>query len=241
MIDLSEQQLSDLQRVVAWETAMCLPDGRVLGREGKRGLEKEGDFRIRFLDERIGLADKTVLELGCNEGVHTVQLARRAERVVALDVRPKNIVCTLVRLFVADLLPSTQVLLKDVRDLEMPDGPFDVLFHVGVLYHLYDPIDHLRRIAHLAPVLLLDTHYATEPTRAPRSDIVYGDRSYPAFSHREGGWDEVFSGVEETSRWIRRDDLLDLLRKVGFERIETVSDREERNGSRITILAERGE
>lgn len=53
----------------------------------------------------------------------------------------------------------------EMRDIDVPDlsadevGTFDVVLFLGVFYHLYDPIDCLRRVAGLAnEVLVLETH-----------------------------------------------------------------------------------
>lgn len=237
MIRLTDEQLQDFQEAVAWESALRLPDGRVLGVPGKRGgISEEGDFRVQALVERVGLEGKTVLELGCHEGNHTVQLAKHAGQVVAVEVRPKNIVCALVRLFVHDAR-NVRVVLADVRELDEWFGRFEVLFHVGVLYHLSDPVDHLYRAARLAETMLLDTHYETLDSSRERADLRRGDVPYVAFVRREGGWESTFSGVEETSRWLERESLLRLVGDAGFPHVEILDDRRERNGRRMTLLA----
>jgi SAM-dependent methyltransferase len=239
VIPLSDRQLDDLQQALAWETGFRLPDGRVLGVAGKRGAVSEGrDFRVQLLADRGVLAGKRVLELGCAEGIHTVQLGELAEEVVAVEVRPKNIACALVRLFVHEV-ENARLVLEDVRDVDDGFGSFDVVFHVGVLYHLPDPVEHLFRISGMADVLLLDTHYETDATKRPRADLTREGKSYQAYLYREGGWRDAFSGVEDTSRWLERESLLELVQDVGFDQVEIVSDRIERNGSRITMLATR--
>jgi tRNA (mo5U34)-methyltransferase len=239
VIPLSDRQLEDFQEAVAWETAMRLPDGRTLGRPGKRGsISEPGDFRVRALDARSNLSDKRVLELGCHEGIHTVQLAGVAKEVVGVEVRPKNVVGALTRLFVHDVR-NARIVLEDVRDLDASFGSFDVLFHVGVLYHLLDPVEHLYRVAPLADAILLDTHYETPETTRERSDLTHEGHGYNAYLVREGGWADSFSGVESASRWLDRDSLLVLVGDVGFGQVEVLDDRRERNGPRITVLARR--
>lgn len=215
---------------------MRLPNGRVLGVPGKRGEVGElRDPRVDVLAERFDLSEMRVLELGSHEGNHTVRLAAHAKEVVAVEVRPRNVVCALVRLFVHDVR-NARIVLGDVRDLDGSFGRFDVVFHVGVLYHLNDPVTHLFRIAELADRLLLDTHVAGDTTRE-RSDVVVGESTYEARVHWEGGWRDAFSGVDQSSRWLEREALFRVLRDAGFTRTEVLSDRVERNGSRITLLA----
>ena len=237
MIGLSDRQLQDFHDALQWTTAMRLPDGRVLGVPGKRGaISDDNDFRVRAVAERLQPTDKTVLELGAHEGIHTVQLAAVAKHVVAVEVRPKNVVAALTRLFVHDV-SNARVVLKDVRELDERFGRFDVLFHVGVLYHLSDPVRHLFAVAPLAAHLLLDTHYGEPPDEGDHEELDYGGRRYGAYRIREGGWGDAFSGVEEMSRWLDRDSLLELVRDVGFSEVEVLDDRAERNGARITLIA----
>ncbi len=239
MLPLTDQQLADFQAVLDWKTGHHLPDGRLLGVPGKRGSATQGlDPRVQVVRDRLRPADKTVLEVGCCEGIHTVQLAQVCRQVVGLDVRPHNIACALTRLFVHNVT-NARLLLQDVRELDERFGRFDILFHVGVLYHLSDPVDHLRRAAGLANALLLDTHYADEALPFPRGDIESGGRTYRAKVYQEGVWADVFSGVEPTSRWLYREDLLDLLGELGFAAVEVLDDRRERNGPRCTVLARR--
>jgi hypothetical protein len=237
VIELTDRQLQDFQDAVDWETAMRLPDGRVLGNLGKRDAIMSGrDFRITALADRFELSGMRVLELGSHEGNHTVQLAELAREVVAVEVRPKNIVGALVRLFVHDVA-NVRLVLGDVRDLDASFGRFDLLFHVGVLYHLSDPVDHLFAIAATADALLLDTHYETRETERPRADLRQTARAYEGYVVGEGGWPNSFSGVDETSCWLERASLLRLVGDVGFGEIEVIDDRVERNGHRITLVA----
>jgi hypothetical protein len=236
VIELTDLQLRGFQEAFAWETAMRLPDGRVLGTPGKRGAVSEpGDFRVRAVAERLSSADRAVLELGCHEGIHTVQLAAVARRVTALDVRPKNIVGALTRVFVVGS-DNVQLLLEDVRELDASFERHDILFHVGVLYHLADPVEHLYKVASLADDLLLDTHYVGDPGSRERSDLIHDGKRYVAYLYNEAGWADTFSGVEDVSRWLDRESLLRLVRDVGFDDVEVLDDRTERNGSRITLL-----
>lgn len=239
MINLTDQQLADFQSALGWKTGAALPDGRVLGVAGKRGaIANDLDQRVRLVAERLQPADKTVLEVGCCEGIHTVQLARVCRHVVALEVRPPNIACALTRLFVHDAT-NVRLVLGDARDVDERFGHFDIVFHVGVLYHLSDPVAHLRQIARLANDLFLDTHYADESLTYPRADIEDGGQCYRACAYAEGAWSDSFSGVEPTSRWLYRPDLLALLNEVGYDAVEVCDDRRERNGPRLTLLARR--
>jgi tRNA (mo5U34)-methyltransferase len=188
--------------------------------------------------ERLEPARKTIVEIGSCEGILTLQLAGICRQVIGLEVRPRNIICALARLFVHDV-HNARFLLHDVRQLSPQLGPFDIVFHVGVLYHLADPISHLMRIVALAPDLVLDTHYASDALPWPRAVLPWGEQCYGGKVYREGGWRDNFSGVESAACWLDRADLLRVLSDAGYTSVEIMDDRLERNGPRLTLLARR--
>lgn len=237
MTPLTDQQLHDFQAAFDWKTGYGLPDGRALGVPGKRGDVHRGlDPRVRAVGEWLDPAGKRILEVGCCEGGHTVQLAELCGEVVGLDVRPHNIAGALLRAFVHGTT-NVRFGLTDVRDIGTEYGSFDIVFHVGVLYHLDDPAAHLARVAALAPDLLLDTHYADDSLPWPEAESRHAGRRYAGKVYCEGGWDDVFSGAQPTSTWLTRPALLNLLDDIGFDAVEVCDDRVERNGPRLTLVA----
>jgi tRNA (mo5U34)-methyltransferase len=114
----------------------------------------------------------------------------------------------------------------------------DVLHHVGVLYHLLDPVSHLIEIAGaVRRGIMLDTHYA-RAEEATSSYEIRG-RSYAVKEYRESGYVDVFSGMYPMSRWLTLDDLSNILKEAGFAHVEIAQRRDERNGARALIFAER--
>ena len=109
------------------------------------------DPRIIHLHERIPLTDLTVSgsRIGCFEGNHTCTLSALAKRVIAVDSRIEHVIKTLVRCAMFDQKPD--VLCLDLEE-DVPaklDLHCDVLHHVGVLYHLTDPVSHLLKMGKL--------------------------------------------------------------------------------------------
>ena len=233
----TEEQLAEFQAAHAWQTARPLPDGRLLG-GGKGGPQNASDARVDFVRNRLGEGLR-VLEIGACEGQHTVLLARFCKEVVALEVRPRNVVGALIRQLLCGVR-NVHNLVMDARELDPGLGEFDLIFHVGVLYHLSHPVEHLHALGRHGKALLLDTHYATagQQNLAPAS-LTWHGRTYRTGLFHEGGWQDAFSGVEATSHWLFRDDLLQLVRDAGFPEIEIIRDVVERNGPRIGLLARR--
>jgi tRNA (mo5U34)-methyltransferase len=233
----SDEQLKEFQDAHPWSTARPIPDGRMLG-AGKTGTSRT-DPRVEAVRTKLGEGLR-VLEVGACEGQHTVLLAPFCKEVVAVEVRPKNVVGALIRQFVNGVR-NVQNLVMDIREVPPELGPFDVVFHVGVLYHLANPVEHLQQIGRLgAAALVLDTHYATDALeKFPVRTLQHAGESFRVRSYREKGWADAFSGVEGTSAWLYREDLLALVSRVGFPRIEILRDEVERNGPRIGLLARR--
>ncbi len=231
----TDAQLRELSEAHAWSTARPLPDGRMLG-SGKTSNSRT-DPRVEAVRERLreGLR---VLEVGSCEAQHTVLLAPFCKEVVALEVRPRNVVGALIRQFASGVRNVRNVIM-DVRDVGPEMGLFDLIFHVGVLYHLANPVEHLFEIERLnAGALLLDTHYATSDLRRPPdSSIEHRGVAYRTKVFKESGWSDAFSGVHRTSAWLYRDDLLRLVNAIGFARVEILRDEIEPNGPRIGLFA----
>ncbi len=237
---LTDADLEELNALLPWNCFVVDRRGRRFGqaaRTGKRDTPQPvPDPRIEALDRRFGLAGKSALEIGCFEGVHTSALCAAGAVVTAVDSRVENVVKTIVRCAFLGHRPSVYVC--DVDDpadsRRLPEA--DVVHHVGVLYHLVDPVAHLKRIAALTRgVLMLDTHVA-RPEEATAT-LSSGGRDYPVRRYGEFGRADVFSGMSSHSNWLRLDDLTGVLRAAGLSDVEVVETRDERNGLRVLLYA----
>jgi tRNA (mo5U34)-methyltransferase len=238
---LSDEDLAELNRLLPWQAFTVDHNGRRFGDAawiGKRDTPQPvPDARVLLLDEAFSLRDREVLEVGCFEGIHTLALAERARSVVALDARIENVVKTIVRCAFYGVAPTVFKLdVEDGCDQEGLDA--DVAFHVGVLYHLRDPVRHLLELGRRIRIgLLLDTHVAriSEATESIRVD----GKDYPCRRHGEGGVTDVFSGMYDHANWLTLPAILDLLATAGFPHVALVEERVERHGPRILLVASR--
>jgi 2-polyprenyl-3-methyl-5-hydroxy-6-metoxy-1,4-benzoquinol methylase len=239
---LTDGELRELNGLLRWHCFTADSHGRRFGRRSAPGKRETPqavpDPRIVQMDERFGLAGKSVLEVGCFEGVHTTGLVRRGATVTAIDSRMENVVKTIVR---TALFGCQATVFKCDVEIESERARLpsvDLLHHVGVLYHLADPVTHLERLGALVREgIMLDTHYA-EPHEAVLHYEV-GGRSIAYRHYREGGRREVFSGMYDHAKWLTLDTLSDLLRRIGFSTVEIVEKRAERNGPRVMLFAAR--
>jgi len=239
---LSDDELRELNQMLRWNCFVADSRGRRFGQPTsatKRNLPQPvPDPRIAMLHKRLDLSDKVVLEVGCFEGVHTAGLCRVAKSVKACDSRISNIVKTAVRCAMYQVHPQLFLWNVEKPIPEYQDAGCDVLHHVGVLYHLADPIAHLQAILPLVRVgLMLDTHYADEGSARDR--FTRSGQSYRCKTHRESGYADPFSGMNPASRWLLLDDLVDVLKSLGLSQVEIVERRAERNGPRVLLLARR--
>jgi 2-polyprenyl-3-methyl-5-hydroxy-6-metoxy-1,4-benzoquinol methylase len=240
---LSDAELDQLNRLLPWKAFTVDRHGRRFGGaawSGKRDRAQEvPDRRILLLNQRFALADKHVLEVGCFEGVHTVGLAKYAKKVTAVDGRIENVVKTIVRASLYGCHPTVFE-----HDLEQAPARYDllqadVLHHVGVLYHLSNPVEHLLAIGRYIRLgVMLDTHYALD--HEAQSSYSVNGRKFPYKLFHERGRRDVFSGLHPHSKWLQLEVITDLLRETGFGEVEVVETRTERNGPRVLLFARRG-
>jgi hypothetical protein len=238
---LTDEDLTELNRLLPWRAFTVDRRGRRLGGsawQGKRDRpEPVPDRRIGLMHERFALAGQRVLEVGCFEGIHTVGLCLYGARVTAIDGRMENVVKTIVRSAMYDCHP--RVFKFDVEGAGATERlDTDLLHHVGVLYHLKDPVRHLLDIGrYVSRGLMLDTHYAEEHEADQQYEV--DGTTYRYKRYRELGRADVFSGMYEHSKWLPLDTILGLLGRAGFPEVEVVERRQERNGPRALLFAAR--
>jgi tRNA (mo5U34)-methyltransferase len=158
------------------------------------------------------LRGKSVLDIGAYDGFFSFEAERRgASRVLAVDnwggpeCSPKEgfeFARTVLSSRVGDRTIDVYNLSADTL------GVFDVVLFLGVLYHLRHPLLGLERVASVTgELLILETHVDLLDHRRPVMAF------YPT--------DEL--GGDSTNWWgPNAAALLDMLRTVGFQRLEVV-------------------
>lgn len=240
---LSDEDLQELNSVLRWNCFVVDSNGRRFGNQAYQDKRSQpqtiSDKRIVLMDKYFSLADKHVLELGCFEGIHTIGLSKYANRVTAVDARIENIVKTIVRCSLFGFHP-TAFKLNIEEDLSeyLNLISADVMHHVGVFYHLKDPVKHLLELSkYIHQGIMLDTHYALDE----QAEDIYehNGKKYYYKKHREEGYTDVFSGMYEYSKWLKLDDIVSLLKEAGFDNVDIVEQRNERNGPRVLLMAQK--
>jgi tRNA (mo5U34)-methyltransferase len=96
---------------------------------------------------------QSVLDIGCNAGFYsTVAQLRGASMVVGLDHLPHYI--EQAELIREILGTSVDLQVADGHTLDGGTGPFDVTINTGVIYHLQNPMDFLKKVARVTRKLM---------------------------------------------------------------------------------------
>jgi 2-polyprenyl-3-methyl-5-hydroxy-6-metoxy-1,4-benzoquinol methylase len=237
---LSDADLGKLNTLLPWAAMTVDDQGRHIGSawsSHKRATVNHlVERRHVAFNDAFPLAGKHVLEVGCFEGIHTISLLALGATVTGVDSRIENLLKTNTRLwcygFEADVKKWD---LEEATPANIP-AKWDVLHHIGVLYHLSDPVGHLNDVlARTGDALLLDTHIARGADET-NGQYEVGDRAYRYYHYGEDS-SSPFAGERDHAKWLLLDDLQDVIRAQGFGDIRVVSDRAERNGRRITLWA----
>ncbi|HVH73453.1 MAG TPA: DUF1698 domain-containing protein [Stellaceae bacterium] len=195
-----------------WFHVITFPNGvKTRGEKGGGELSQRAEAEVIF---RYPVSGKTVLDIGAWNGYFSIEAVRRgAKRVVALD-KPswQNPALqgykgfSLARRYLA---PSIVPVCRDLMDLRSdPVGKFDCVLFLGVLYHLKHPLYALETISDITlEHLVLETHI----------DMTEYDRPAMTFYR--------FTPNGKGNNWWAPNVkcVIDMLRAVGFSRIEHVA------------------
>jgi hypothetical protein len=187
---------------------------------------------IEWLAERWSFDGSTVLELGAYNGRNTWQLSVAGAKVQAIEPRIENVEAWGVqcRPF-QGLVRAAPVIWHGTLEDSPASGHSDLIFHCGVLYHLADPITHLKRLPPLSPRLYLNTHVAPVDQAG---ETLHG---FPGRYHAEPTRC-TRAGLDPQSFWLTRQALFDALHQTGYDSVHVVTDKMERNGPRIGLWCE---
>lgn len=171
----------------------------------------------------------TCLDVACNEGFFGMEVCRRgAKAVVGFDARQVNIEKAE---FVKQHLGYDRITfhIEDVGNLS-PEGfgAFDLTLCLGLLYHLENPMDALRRVRAVTRELcVIDTQvvrksapvttaWITEDQLVETNDVI------AIIAEPDAVWNPT-SSVTGMSLVMSHSALLTMLRHAGFREVEQVA------------------
>jgi len=124
-------------------------------------------FRTAIVEHFVAPAGKSFVDLGAADGYEGRAIAARgATRVVGVEGKESLYLQAEAAAREAGLA-NHSILRADVRAIDpaRTSGTFDCAMCFGLLYHMSNPYNLLKRIAHLTDdLLLLETHIAPDPS-----------------------------------------------------------------------------
>jgi tRNA (mo5U34)-methyltransferase len=197
---MTEKEILDRVQETAWYQTYELVPGVVT-----KGLTPRMEVRTPYFQIPEDLSGKRVLDIGCAEGYFTFLAESRGASVVSIDSFPRR-----GFLVAKEILGSNAEFHHlSVYDLDPSKlGTFDIVFFLGVYYHLKNPIWALERIASVT------RDYAiVESEVSPQKDPAGKAVSY-FFEHEE-------LNNDPTNWWAPNVPcLLQTIRASGFPRVE---------------------
>jgi 2-polyprenyl-6-hydroxyphenyl methylase/3-demethylubiquinone-9 3-methyltransferase len=111
-------------------------------------LHEINPLRLDYIDARVGLRDKVVLDVGCGGGILAESMAVRGARVTGIDLAAKPLM--VARLHLAETGNQVDYRNVAVEDLarELP-GHFDAVTCMELLEHVPDPASTINACAAL--------------------------------------------------------------------------------------------
>lgn len=156
-MSLSEAPREDrvLDQLGPWFHNLHLPDGRQTAPHHVLGDFPR--FKWRRIEHAVpaDLSGWSVLDVGCNAGFYSFELARRGAFVRGIDVDPhylRQARWAVEQLGLADRVRFEQ---RQVYDLAREDEQYDLIWFMGVFYHLRHPLLALDILARKTRRLLM--------------------------------------------------------------------------------------
>lgn len=175
------------------------------------------------------LSECRILDLGCLDGIFSIEFAKHGANTVGVEIR-KNNIKKAVFCKEALGLHNLDFCQDDVRNISVASyGRFDAIVCSGVLYHLpasdaINLIKCMHDIVNMNGVIVIDTHVALKPSER----FVYGGNEYWGRVFREHSESAtpqekskalLASADNPTSFWFTRPSLVNILNKAGFSSV----------------------
>ena len=119
------------------------------------------------IEQAVGaLADKSVLDVGCQDGWYSFEAAKAGARAVGIDFREEAIQrANMLRSYFG--INNASFMVGNVEDAQTLHGSFDVVLNYGLLYHLADPITVMRRLGAVTKRIMAVQTFIHALDRAP--------------------------------------------------------------------------
>lgn len=111
-------------------------------------LHEINPLRIDYIDSRVGLDGKTVLDVGCGGGILSEGMAARGAKVTGIDLADKALTVARLHLLESGREVEYRKLSAEDLALEQPRH-YDIVTCLEVLEHVPDPASTVRACAQM--------------------------------------------------------------------------------------------
>lgn len=230
----AHSEVADELRVLApWFHNLHLPGGEQTAPEHPLGDFPRFKWREIAPHLPADLTGWTALDIGCNAGFYSFELARRGARVTGIDIDPRYL--AQARWAAQAMGFDGRVSFRQMQVYELAKEPeaFDLVLFMGVFYHLRYPLLALdiirRKVARrlLFQSLSLPGREVLPDTADPARDLAGLQNRSPLL---QAGWPKMafiehrFAG-DPTNWWIPNHASIEaMLRTVGFRVLSYPTD-----------------
>ena len=197
-----ERKKDLVSKLSSWWHSIELGDGVVT--PGCCSLEVQRPISLALPDNLQG---KSVLDIGCNNGLYSFLCEKKGAKVTAID----NSCHFLQGCYTARKILNSGIKIYGMDLFDLPkkmNRAFDVVLFCGVLYHLKHPLKALEILfSATKELLILESHYIETDSKVPMM------RLYPGKELNN----------DPTNWWGPNIQcLIDMLKIAGFKRPETI-------------------
>lgn len=212
------------------------------------------DGRITLLNEKCGIVNKNILELGPLEAGHTYMLHKLgANSITCIESNTRAILkCLIVKEFYA--LHHASFQLGDALEyMKATNQRFDICVASGILYHSTNPAEFIQHCCKTSDKVFVWTHYYDKnlvTNYAALNGKFSGERSMTndnfnftayQFEYLQSlEWSGFCGGSAPYSLWIEKNTIFELFTKYGLRNIHVFFDDQTHPfGPNICFLAEK--
>ena len=154
-----EGRVRELGAIQAWNHNFTLPHGTETkpGKQSSHGKNLIKLDRLKPLLETIGVAGKSVLDVGCNEGFFSMCLAQSGARVLGIDIDPHRI--TKASFVQSVLYPDkgANFELIDIYSDKFKALPrFDLCLCLGFVHRVPDPFSAITAVTDRTDMVIFE-------------------------------------------------------------------------------------
>jgi SAM-dependent methyltransferase len=209
-----EKRVSLLNDIQQWNHNFILPFGVETspGDQISHGKNFVKWKRIQSLVQIINVENKAVLDVGCNEGFFSFQLADLGARVLGIDVDENRIKKAM---FIQDILkrPLVTFALIDLYSESFLTLPhFDICLCLGVLHRIPDPYTAIAKIAEHSDIIIFEW-----------KSLKFGPHDEPFAYYTSGKYNE--KDYYGTQYWLMSFACIEaILLRLGYDHFHRIDD-----------------